>query len=134
MFTVLSLLRTRHSIHSIGLVEFLRFPTFLGLQSFIFKAVLCILRRLRKKDDGYNSFIAGFLSAFSLLLNDSVELRKILALYTLVRALKILYDIYEEKGYYKSSEYKLLALAFPVSIFFSFLFLCDYDIWPPAKY
>ncbi len=68
--TVIMLLMRRTTVMELvkDPMIFLRVPLFLGLQSFIFKIALCILRRLRGKDDGINSFISGCLSGMSILL------------------------------------------------------------------
>ena len=68
--TAIMLLMKRTSIMELvkDPMIFLRVPLFLGLQSFIYKIVLCILRRVRGKDDGINSFLSGCISGLSILL------------------------------------------------------------------
>ena len=78
--------------------EFLRFPFFLAIQSFLFKISLCILRRLRGKKEGINSFLAGVFSGLSILLIKDQHFRTMLALYLIVRTLKVVMDINESKG------------------------------------
>ena len=64
-------LTRRQNIKSINIADFIRFPAFLGLQSFIYKFVLCLLRRLLAGKNGLNSFLAGFISGLAVLvLND----------------------------------------------------------------
>ena len=52
--------------------------------SFTYKALLCILRRIRRKDPIYHKSIAGFISGLWIVL-DNKKRRKTLALYLIVR-------------------------------------------------
>jgi hypothetical protein len=52
----------------------------------LFKITLCVLRRLRGKDDGLNSFLSGFIGGLAVLVNSDPDTRKIFALYLLSRA------------------------------------------------
>ena len=47
-------------------LDYLRFPAFLALQSFLYKIGLCLMRKLKKREDPLNSLIAGILSGLSL--------------------------------------------------------------------
>jgi len=62
------------------------FGLFCGLMSFTYKAILCTLRRVRKKDPIYHKTIAGFVCGIWMLI-DNKERRKQIALYCFVRAL-----------------------------------------------
>ena len=64
----------------------MRFPAFLALFAFISKLVLCLMRRLRNKEDGLNSFMAGFLGGLSILVQNDKDTRKMFALYLFSRA------------------------------------------------
>ncbi len=68
------------------------------------------------------------------MINDSYDFRQMIALIFLVRGSKILYDANEEKGYYKSSNWLFIPLAFMYSIFFNYIFMCDNNIFPPSKF
>ena len=76
----------------------LRYPLFMGLQSLLYKLTLCILRRARAKEDGFNAAISGFVSGLSLLLLKDPQIRKLFGLYTLIRACKLKLDIQESQG------------------------------------
>mmetsp|Transcript_38627 Transcript_38627/g.61929 ORF Transcript_38627/g.61929 Transcript_38627/m.61929 type:complete len:340 (+) Transcript_38627:111-1130(+) len=68
----------------------LRFGQFIGVMSFLFKAVLCTLRRLTKRNDPKFHAIAGFVSGIAVLL-DNPSRRGNIALYCIIRALSDLY-------------------------------------------
>lgn len=69
----------------------LRFGQFIGVMSFIYKAILCSLRRYFKRNDPRFNAIAGFISGLSILLDDPSR-RTNVALYCFVRALADLYN------------------------------------------
>jgi len=68
----------------------LRFGQFIGVMSFIFKAVLCALRRYFKRNDPKFHALAGFAAGSAIVL-DNPRRRANVALYCLVRALADLY-------------------------------------------
>jgi len=51
---------------------------------------LCILRRLRNKDDKYNSIIAGVVASFTVMLESDLSTRKLIILYTFARSIESL--------------------------------------------
>ena len=77
-----------------------KFALFASFLSGVYKAILCIMRRLCN-DDRINASIAGFLSAFSILLDDKNR-RLFLALIFFSRCLVsiILEVIFMYVGYY----------------------------------
>ena len=79
---------------------FMQIPLFMGLQSFLYKVFLCAIRRYRQKsdEDGKNSFLAGCISGLSILTIPEPWLRNMLALYMMVRSLKVFLDTREAKG------------------------------------
>lgn len=74
-------------------METLRFSLFWAAFTGGFKAIQCFLRRIRRTEDKYNSFLAGSLAGLSLLL-DSNGRHTTWALWTLSRAL----DLVVRKG------------------------------------
>eukprot|EP00744_Colponema_vietnamica_P007192 GILI01010379.1.p1 GENE.GILI01010379.1~~GILI01010379.1.p1 ORF type:complete len:231 (-),score=39.41 GILI01010379.1:100-792(-) len=75
-----------------------QFGLFLGSFAAVFKGVNCLLRHLRKKEDGLNSAIAGGIAGLSILL-DSKDRRQTIALYLLTRAGESIVYSLQEKGY-----------------------------------
>jgi Tim17/Tim22/Tim23/Pmp24 family len=71
-------------------VDTWRFSLFLAVFNSSYKAVQCFLRRLRQKDDKYNSWIAGLLAGTSILIDDGGR-RSTIALWILSRALDLLW-------------------------------------------
>eukprot|EP01133_Synstelium_polycarpum_P014078 gene14078-16594_t len=74
------------------------FGLFLGFYTGGYKAINCLLRAIRKKEDGYNSFIAGFLSGGAMMFSKSTEM----ALYLFSRALESVFNAAHKRGYVKS--------------------------------
>eukprot|EP01084_Bolivina_argentea_P172516 298849_1 len=64
----------------------LLFGLFVGIMSFTYKVILCILRRIRGKDPIYHKTIAGFICGTWIVMDDKTR-RKQIALYCLVRAI-----------------------------------------------
>ena len=64
---------------------------FVGLQTFLLKAIQCLMREVRKKDDGWNSFISGAISGriSIMLLEDRVKYN--VRIYLFGRAVDCLY-------------------------------------------
>lgn len=56
------------------------------------------MRRYRGKDDGKNSFVAGFLAGLTLVINKDQDTRKMFALYLLSRAYDSVHSDLEQKG------------------------------------
>ncbi|CDW74746.1 UNKNOWN [Stylonychia lemnae] len=97
VMTFLMILLGKQKMSKINFKDQLRFPVFLGLFAFISKFVLCLFRRLRNKDDGLNSFMAGFLGGVSLLVQKDKSTRTMFALYLTVRAYDSSYLTLESK-------------------------------------
>ena len=95
--TLLQLALRKTKISKISLKDQLRFPAFLSLFALIFKITLCMMRRLRGKEDGLNSFISGFLGGLAILVNNDHNTRKMFALYLLCRAYDSGYQTLENK-------------------------------------
>ncbi|KAF2073371.1 hypothetical protein CYY_005316 [Polysphondylium violaceum] len=74
------------------------FGLFLAFYTGGYKAVLCLLRNIRKKDDGINAAIAGFISGGAMAFSKSTEM----ALYLFARALESLFNAGVKRGYLKS--------------------------------
>ena len=64
------------------------FSVFVGLLWATNRFVIWLLRRIRKKDDKYNSIIAGLLSSLSVLVEPDLSTRKLIVLYTFARSLE----------------------------------------------
>lgn len=69
----------------------IRFGQFIGILSFLYKVVLCSLRRYTGRNSPYYNMIAGFVSGISIILDDPAR-RSSIALYCVVRALADLYQ------------------------------------------
>ena len=109
----------------------------MATSSGLFKFVLCALRRLRIRDDGKNSFIAGLVSGLSLfIVSEHPHTRMIFALYTLARAMKIYVDVQITKGNLKQNTFDSVfwILSFAVSVFYTFIFICDYKLQNEDRY
>ncbi len=57
------------------------FGVFAATMTFIYKAGLCLLRRLRKKEDKYNSIVAGIMSSITIVLEQNPAIRKLICYY-----------------------------------------------------
>jgi len=68
------------------LLDALQFGLFLGTLAFSFNSVLCVLRAVRKKEDGWNAGISGGISGLSLFLLPK-ESRTDLSIYLFIQAL-----------------------------------------------
>jgi hypothetical protein len=66
-----------------------QFGMFLGSYSAVFKFVLCTCRYIRKKEDAFNSIIAGALSGLTIVL-DSPERSMDISLYTFAKASSVI--------------------------------------------
>ena len=76
----------------------LRFAAFCALYSGSFKLLVTLLEWLRKKNDGYNSLIAGALAGTTFLIDTNKERRSEIALTLFARALSIIYRAGATKG------------------------------------
>lgn len=64
----------------------LRFGAFVALFNALYKATLCTMRHVRKREDGWNSAVAGFVAGLALLV-DSKSRNVDIGLYFMARAL-----------------------------------------------
>ena len=96
-FTLLQIILRGGKLNSIKLSDQLRFPVFLASFAFVSKIIICILRRLRGKDEGLHGFLSGFLAGLTLLINNDKNTRKLLALYLLSRAYGATYSSLNER-------------------------------------
>ena len=116
----------------------LTFATFLGLQSLIYKLLLCIIRRYRQvsDEDGINPFLAGFLSGLSILMLKDPQTSRLLALYMAVRSIKVWADLKMQEGEYSQEgmDRAILACAFIVSTYFGCMYLLDNSFWPDSSW
>eukprot|EP01113_Clastostelium_recurvatum_P023114 TRINITY_DN2763_c0_g1_i1.p1 TRINITY_DN2763_c0_g1~~TRINITY_DN2763_c0_g1_i1.p1 ORF type:complete len:282 (+),score=49.85 TRINITY_DN2763_c0_g1_i1:375-1220(+) len=74
--------------------DVVRFGVFLGSYTAGMKGINCLMRYIRKTEDGLNSIVAGFLAGTSLVFFRSNEL----ALYLLVRALESAFNAAHKRG------------------------------------
>ena len=63
------------------------FGLFTGLWCFISKISMCALRRIRDKEDSYNSLISGALCSLALLVDRKGDFKMFIALYVFARSL-----------------------------------------------
>lgn len=96
--TLLQLVMRKQKLAKLSLGDQLRFPAFLALFALISKFVMCFLRRIRGKEDGLNSFLAGFLGGLSVLVHKDQSTRKLFALYLFSRAYDSGYLTLEKRG------------------------------------
>lgn len=81
------------------------FCTFLGALSGIYKFSICSLRRFRGDEDQLNSLISGALAGLSLFFESSEKRKKFVLLYLFVRAVEMLINVLDKKGYIKKIKY-----------------------------
>jgi hypothetical protein len=62
-----------------------------------YKMTLCLMRRLYGKDDRINAPVAGFISAFAMMI-DAGHRRELIAVLTMSRAIENGINLCEEKG------------------------------------
>ena len=79
-------------------IDALRISGFLALLKFIYKAVLCSMRKIRGKEDGLNSMVAGGLSGLALIVEDETR-KENWSLYFFGRMIDIVLRILEKRGY-----------------------------------
>jgi hypothetical protein len=63
------------------------FSLFFGLMSSIPKIVICILRRIRNKEDKYNSIIAGLVGSLAAFGEPNQNTRQLVSLYLFSRSI-----------------------------------------------
>mmetsp|Transcript_16961 Transcript_16961/g.18939 ORF Transcript_16961/g.18939 Transcript_16961/m.18939 type:complete len:132 (+) Transcript_16961:196-591(+) len=57
------------------------FALFSALVTFMYKAILCLLRKIRKCEDKYNAIIAGSLSSLSIIAEPNAGMRRFISVY-----------------------------------------------------
>jgi len=100
------------------------FALFLGFYNLGFKATNCLLRNIRKKEDGINSAVAGAVAGMSMMFWKSSEI----ALYISARAAESIFNALVQRGYVKSW-YHGDSLLFALSTAFMFYAF----IWEPEN-
>jgi len=106
------------------------FGVFLGLYNSLYKGTNCLLRNLRKKDDGWNAALAGAVAGTSMYFWKSSEL----ALYLTSRAMECVFNALVEREYIKSW-YWGDTLLFAVSCAFIYhAFMFEYLNLRPSYY
>jgi hypothetical protein len=108
------------------------FCTFLGAFSGIYKFVLCTLRRLRNKEDGYNALISGAASGFALLFENSPHRRKFILLYLFVRSLEALVNVLAKRGKIKKIKYFEVYMFGPLLSFLFYCYMYETECFPPG--
>lgn len=110
----------------------------MGLQSFMYKICLCMIRRLRScgDDDGKNPFIAGAISGLSILLIKETYTRGILALYMLIRSCKIAADVGQAKGQIREETItnSILALGLIMGVFFAVMYIFEHTVLQESQW
>lgn len=107
---------------------------FLSAFAFLAKLVLCVLRRLRGKDDGINGFLSGFIAGVSLLINNDKGTRKMFALYLLSRAYGASHAVAEERGLPKICKEQHMIFIVGLNVFFIWLYFCEYNSNVPTSF
>mmetsp|Transcript_41695 Transcript_41695/g.48138 ORF Transcript_41695/g.48138 Transcript_41695/m.48138 type:complete len:118 (+) Transcript_41695:458-811(+) len=108
------------------------FCTFLGMFSGVYKLLLCCLRRLRNKEDGYNSMISGVIAAFMIMFDTSKRRRKFLIMYIFCRALDTLVSVFEKRGYIKKIKYFEAYMFGPLLSFLFYAYMFETECFPPG--
>lgn len=89
--------RPANILKQIFTLDAVRFAGFIGGMNFLYKATLCILRKLRGKDDGLNATLAGFVGGMAVLI-DNPSRRENFALYSIARFFDIMLKIGAKRG------------------------------------
>lgn len=76
-----------HLLQSLVSRSTIWFALFTGTMSLVYKTTLWILRRVRKKDDKYNTIVASVLSSLALLVETDPFVRKLVCYYTFARSI-----------------------------------------------
>lgn len=108
------------------------FCTFLGAFSGIYKFVLCTLRRLRNKEDGYNALISGAASGLALFFEHSARRRKFILLYLFVRSLEALINVLAKRNKIKKIKYFEVYMFGPVLSFLFYAYMYETECFPPG--
>lgn len=73
---------------------------FTGSMTFVLKFMIEVMRWARKRDDGFNGFVAGCLAGYISLFFLSTPKKNFIVLSLFVRALDCIYNSLAAKGYY----------------------------------
>lgn len=125
--TLLQVLLRGGKLGNIKVLDQLRFPCFLASFAFVVKLVLCVMRRLRGRDDGLNGFVSGFLAGLTLLINNDAGTKKMFALYLLSRAYSATHTMAESRGLPKLWQHQHVGFMVIVNVLFVWLYLCEHD-------
>ena len=93
-----------------------KFGLFCGVFSTSYKAVLCLLRRLGCHNDSINAPIAGFISAFSLVV-DVKPRKQLMMILIMSRAFDSVVNLGEDRGVLPQSRYKYIIIWVVASTF-----------------
>lgn len=123
--------RPGNLIKQIFTLDALRFAGFIGGMNFLYKATLCLLRKIRGKDDGLNASIAGFVGGMAVLV-DTRSRRESFALYSIARFLDIMLKIGANRGKVPDP-IEFWRAGFLVSIIFmAYAYTCEIDTLLPS--
>mmetsp|Transcript_17854 Transcript_17854/g.20627 ORF Transcript_17854/g.20627 Transcript_17854/m.20627 type:complete len:171 (-) Transcript_17854:35-547(-) len=120
------------NILSLMTKDSLSFCMFLGGISGIYKLVLCLLRRLRNKDDGVNPAIAGFLSGFAFMMETSSKRKGFLKMYLFCRALDFLVTLLHRRKVIKKIPNFEVYMFGPMIAFLVYAHWYENSCFPPG--
>ncbi|CAI2376605.1 unnamed protein product [Moneuplotes crassus] len=98
LFTILKKRDLRLILKALFSKTAFSFGLFASSITFIYRAVLCLLRGLRKKDDKYNSLIAGLLSSITVVMEQNSAIRKLICYYFFANAIDSFLSTLESNG------------------------------------
>jgi len=84
--------------------ENFKFGAFLGLMTFTLKSLICLLRKIRNKEDGFNTFVSGALAGYLNLFFIEKNHRLAFATFFLSRAFDSCYNSMVNRGTIKKSQ------------------------------
>ena len=135
LFTFIYVIFGKQKIRQISILQQLKFPLFISSFAFVLKITLCLLRKLRNKDDGYNAFLSGFIAGFTVLMNNDYTTRKMYALYLLSRAYAAAHTSLEQKKIIPKicKEQHIIFLSMG-NILACYIFFCEFNSKVPLSY
>jgi len=98
----------------------------------VYKLVLCILRRLRNKDDGFNSFVGGALAGLCLFLETSKRIKKLFVMAFFIRSVDTVVTLLEKKGLIKKIKHFEVYLFAPMISFLVYAYFYEKEVFPPG--
>ena len=107
-----------------------RLGLFLGLFGFVFKIVLCLMRVVRKREDGVNAFVAGCVGGVSILVEES-GFRKNLHLYLLSRAVECGFRMLKQRMWFRGFVMDEIVAFAGISAFLMYIFAYAFYAFPP---